>query len=106
MNMMKMMQKAGQMKSKMQEMQNNIGNIELEGEAAGGAVKCTISGKFQVKNLSIDKSLVNPDEIELLEDTILVALNDARQKVEDNIKAQTEKIMSDLGLPAGMDIPF
>ena len=106
MNMMKMMQKAGQMKSKMQEMQASIQDMEVEGEASGGLVKCKISGRFEIKTLTIDKSLVNPDEVDLLEDIVMAALNDAHSKASKTIADETQKIMSDLGLPPGFEMPF
>jgi len=106
MNMMKMMQKAGQMKSKMQEMQESVRQMEVEGESGNGLVKCKISGRFELKNISIDKSIINPEESDVLEDMIIAAMNNAHIKAENIVSEETQKIMSDLGLPAGFELPF
>ncbi len=106
MNMMKMMQKAGQMKTKMAEMQEKVKSMVREGEAAGGAVRCIMNGEWQVTEIKIQPAVINPDEAELLEDTVLAALNDAHGQIKGAIADETKKVMEDLGLPSGMDLPF
>ncbi len=105
-NITQMIQKASQMKQKMQEMQERVRQVELDGEAGGGLVKCRINGRFELKTIRIDPSLVKPDEVEIMEDMIVVAINDARVKAEKLMGEETKKIMSDLGLPAGLGLPF
>ncbi|MCK5518353.1 MAG: YbaB/EbfC family nucleoid-associated protein [Alphaproteobacteria bacterium] len=105
-NITQMIQKASQMKQKMQEMQEHVRQVELDGEAGGGLVKCRINGRFELKTIRIDPSLVKPDEVEIMEDMIVVAINDARVKAEKLMGEETKKIMSDLGLPAGLGLPF
>lgn len=106
MNMMKMMQKAGQMKSKMQEMQTRIKDQTVEGEAGNGAVTITMDGGFKTRAVKLDKSVVSADDVELLEDMLVVALGSAHEKANAMIETETKKVMTDLGLPANMDLPF
>jgi len=105
-NIAQMMQKASQMKQKMQEMQERVRQIELDGEAGRGLVKCRVNGSFELKTIRIDPSLVKPEEVEMMEDMIIAAVNDARVKAEKLMGEETKKIMSDLGLPAGLGLPF
>lgn len=104
-NIMQMMAKAQQMKSKMQEMQERAGQMELVGEAGAGAVSVHMNGKFDVTRLTISPQTAAGD-VELLEDLVLAAIRDARVKAEAHMASETEKIMRDLGLPAGMGLPF
>ncbi len=105
-NIMQMMQKASQMKTAMQEMQNRVKQTEMPGTAGGGMVTCTVTGAFELKNLKLDPSVVNPQDIGMLEDLIVAAVNDARRKAEKMLSDETKKIMADAGLPAGLDLPF
>ncbi len=105
-NIMQMMAKAQQMKTKMQDMQERAGQIEMIGEAGAGAVSCHMNGKFDVTKLTISPQTVAAGDVEMLEDLILAALRDARAKAEAHMAAETEKIMRDLGLPPGMGLPF
>jgi hypothetical protein len=105
-NIVQMMQKASQMKQKMQEMQAKAEQMELVGEAGSGLVKCRVNGRYEIKSLKVDPSLINPKEAEVMEDMIVAALNDARRKAEKMMGDETQKIMNDLGLPKGLDLPF
>lgn len=101
-NMHALMQKAQAMQKKMEDLQNQLGNMEVTGAAGGGLVTATVTCKGQVKALSIDPSLINPSEKEVLEDIIKAALNDARAKADTKMADETQKAMGDMGLPAGM----
>lgn len=103
---MQMMQKAGQVKQKMQEMQERVQQTDISGESGGGLVKCRINGRFEVMGLKVDASLIRPAEAEVMEDLIVAALNDARGKAEKLMSEETEKIMRDMGLPPGLGLPF
>lgn len=105
-NIAQMMQKASQMKQKMQEMQERVQQIELTGEAGGGLVKCRVNGRFELKEVRIDPSIIKPEEAGMMEDMIVAAVNDARSKAEKLMGEETGKIMTELGLPAGLDLPF
>lgn len=105
-NMVQMMQKASQMKQKMQEMQARVQQMEVVGEAGGGLVRCRVTGRFEMRGITIDPSVIKPAEAEMLEDLVTAAVNDAREKAEKLMTGETEKIMQELGLPKGMGLPF
>ena len=105
-NIVQMMQKASQMKQRMQEMQERVKKIELTGEAGGGLVTCRVTGRFELREVKIDPSLVKPEEVGIMESMIVTAINDARKKTEKLMGEETGKIMSDLGLPPGLDLPI
>lgn len=81
-NIQGLMKQAQIMQKKMQEEQNKLAATEVDGKAANGLVSVTINGKSEMKKISIDKSLVSADDVEMLEDLIMVAYNDAHGKVE------------------------
>ncbi|PZO79709.1 MAG: YbaB/EbfC family nucleoid-associated protein [Mesorhizobium amorphae] len=101
-----LMGKAKEMQAKFQELQGDIANLEAQGASGGGLVSVTLSGKFEMRALKIDPSLVKADETEILEDLVLAAFNDARAKVEAAMQKRTEELTSGLGLPGGMKLPF
>lgn len=105
-NFVQMMQKAGQMKQRMQDMQARVQQMELPGEAGQGLVTCKVNGRFELKSIKIAPSLLNPSEAEVLEDLVVLAVNDARGRVEKLMSDETAKIMQELGLPANMGLPF
>ncbi len=101
MNMMNMMKKAKDMQAKMESLQEELGQQEVEGTSGGGLVTVTMSCKGVVKALKVDPSLVSKDDVEVMEDLIVAAMNDGRQKADARMAEETQKAMSDLGLPAG-----
>lgn len=112
-NLASMMKQAQQMQSKMQEMQAKLDAMTVDGAAGGGMVKVTLSGKGDLKKLSIDPSLVDPEEREVLEDLIVAAHADAKQKVEAMMAEEMQKATAGLnipgmggGLPGGFKLPF
>jgi DNA-binding YbaB/EbfC family protein len=105
-NMSQIMKQAKAMQEKMAEMQKKIESEEVEGTSGGGAVKLTINGKNEVKGLKIDPSLVNAEEVEVLEDLIIAAMNDANKKVKENAANQLGTLSEGMGLPPGMKLPF
>lgn len=90
----------------MSDMQNKLGECEFVGQAGNGLVTITMSGKSVVRKVAIDPKVVSSDDIEMLEDLIAAAFNDARQKTEDHIQAETEKMMGGVKLPPGVKLPF
>ena len=106
MDMMKMMKKAKEMQAKMAEMQEEVAEMEATGVAGGDMVKVTLSGKGEMKSLKIDPSMINADDAEILEDLIIAAHNDAKGKVEAAMQEKMQQMSGDLGLPAGMKLPF
>jgi DNA-binding YbaB/EbfC family protein len=106
MNIQKMMQQAKVMQDKMQVMQEKLGEMTVDGAAGGSAVKVTITCKGECRSITLDPSVVNASEKDVLEDLIKAALNDAKAKADAKLADETQKMMSDMGLPAGMQLPF
>lgn len=104
-DLMGMMGKAKEMQAKFEAMQQEIAAMEVTGQAGGGAVTVTLTGKFEMKTLDIDPSLFKEDDVEILEDLIL-AHNDAKAKVEAAMQEKTQEMTSGLPLPPGMKLPF
>lgn len=96
-----MMKKAQEMQKKMEALQEELGNQEVEGTSGGGLICVTMTCKGMVKGMKIDPSLVQPDDSEIMEDLIVAAINDARQKADAKMAEETQKAMGDMGLPAG-----
>ena len=105
-NLGNLMKQAQQMQAKMQEMQQRLAEMEVEGAAGGGMVKVTATGKGDVKRLKIDKSLVDPNDVEVLEDLIVAAINDARGKADAMSVEEMQKLTGGLNLPPGIKLPF
>ena len=106
MNIAEIMKQAGQMQAKMADMQAALEKVFVTGQAGGGLVKVTMSGKFSVKAVEIDSSLLKPDEKEMLEDLMITALGDAKLKAEAVAAEQMKAITAGLPLPPGMKLPF
>jgi DNA-binding YbaB/EbfC family protein len=105
-NLGQMMKQAQQMQAKMAEMQAQLEQIEMTGASGGGMVQVTLGGKGDVKRIKIDKSLVDPNETEVLEDLIVAAFNDAKGRVEAHVAQEMSKVTGGLQLPGGMKLPF
>ena len=109
-NLTNMLKQAQQMQSKMADMQAKLEATEVEGQAGAGMVKVKLSGKGDLKRISIDPSLMAADEREVLEDLIMAAHADAKQKVEAMMAEEMQKATSGLnipgGLPGGFKLPF
>ena len=101
-----MMKQAQQMQQRMQEMQEELGRIEMTGMAGGGMVKLVLTGKGDLKQVSLDKALMDPNDVEVLEDLIVAAFNDARAKVEAHSAAEMAKLTGGMQLPPGFKLPF
>ncbi|MCJ8334218.1 MAG: YbaB/EbfC family nucleoid-associated protein [Epibacterium sp.] len=101
-----MMKKAQEMQTKMGEMQDELHNILVVGEAGAGLVKATASAKGDLKALDIDSSIFNSDDKEVVEDLILAAVKDAQAKAADRAQEEMSKLTEGLGLPADMKLPF
>ncbi len=106
MNIQKIMKQAQDAQNKIAEMQKKLEDEETEGSSGGGMIVVRMSGKGSLKRISIDKSLIDPNEKEMLEDLIVAAFNDAKGKVEQMANEQMSKLAGGLGLPPGMKLPF
>lgn len=90
---------------KMVEMQAQLARIEVEGSAGGGLVRVTMTGQSELKRVSIDPSLLKPEEQAIVEDLVVAAASDAKAKAERRMNEEMQKVAGGLGLPPGMGIP-
>jgi DNA-binding YbaB/EbfC family protein len=105
-NLGNLMKQAQQMQAKMADMQAKVGEMEVEGVSGGGMVRITMTGKGEARRISIDPSLLNPDEVDMLEDLLVAACNDARGKSDALMQGEMSKLTAGLPLPPGMKLPF
>jgi len=101
-----LMKKAQEMQQKMADAQAQLESLEVTGEAGAGLVKLTLTAKGELRGLSIDPSVIDPEDPAMLEDLIKAAHNDAKRKADTaQVEAMTNAT-KDLGLPPGIDLPF
>ena len=100
-----LMKQAQQMQENMRKAQEELANIEVEGQSGAGLVKVTITCKFKVKKVAIDPSLLGEDK-DMLEDLEMAAMNDAVAKAEATTQAKMAGFTAGLNLPPGMGLPF
>ncbi len=105
-DIMGMMSKAKELQSKMQEMQEQVAVLEVEGSAGAGLVTVTMTAKGDLKKIAIDPSLLKADEGEILEDLVIAAHTDARNKAEKLLAEKMQALTGGLGLPPGLKLPF
>jgi len=105
-DMMNMMKQAKELQEKMQQMQDEISAMEVEGSSGGGLVTVVMTGKSEMKRIKIDPSLMKPEEAEIVEDLIVAAVNDARAKAENALADRMREMTGGLSLPPGMKLPF
>ena len=101
---MKLMQQAQEMQGRLQQMQDALEHQTVTGSAGGGMVSVEADGKGTVRKVTIDKTVVNPDDVEMLEDLVLVAVADAQKKAAEAQQAQMGQITGGLDLP--FQLPF
>jgi DNA-binding YbaB/EbfC family protein len=100
-----MMKQAQKIQENMQKAQEEIANMEVTGQAGGGMVKVTMTGRHDIKRVEIDDSLMGDDK-EMLEDLVAAAVNDAVKQVEKESQEKMSGMMSGFNLPPGMNLPF
>lgn len=105
-NLGNLMKQAQQMQSRMAELQERLGSAEVNGASGGGMVQVTVTGKGDLRRIKIDPSLANPQDVEVLEDLIVAAVNDAKGKVEALMQQEMQKVTGGLNLPPGLKLPF
>ena len=101
---MGLMKQAAQLQSKMQEMQDELDTIEVEGTAGGGMVAVTLSAKVDLKGVKIDDSLLKPTEKQIVEDLLVAAHADARRKAEGVMQEKMKALTGGLPLPPGLGL--
>jgi len=99
-NMGNMLKQAQKLQAKMLKMQDEVANETMEGSAGGGMVRAVANGKQQVVSITIEKEVVDPDDVEMLQDLVLAAVNDALSKAQEMVSERMNKLM-----PGGMNIP-
>ncbi|WP_323784035.1 YbaB/EbfC family nucleoid-associated protein [Leisingera sp.] len=105
-DMAKMMKSAQELQGKMAQMQEELHNVMVTGEAGAGLVKATASAKGDLKGLDIDPSIFNGDDKEVVEDLILAAIKDAQGKAAEKAQEEMTKLTESMGLPKDIKLPF
>jgi DNA-binding YbaB/EbfC family protein len=105
-NLGNMLKQAQELQAKMADMQAKLSDVELDGSAGGGMVTVTLNGKGEVRRVKIDPVLADPQEVEILEDLLVAAFNDAKAKVEVYVQEEMGRLTGGLNLPAGLKLPF
>lgn len=106
MDLNEIMKQAQGLQAKMQSLQERIAAIEVEGAAGGGMVRVTMNGKGYARAVKIEPALLKPDDVEVLEDLIAAAINDAKAKFEAKSQEEMKAATAGLPLPPGMKLPF
>lgn len=99
------MKQAQEMQSRMAKMQEELAVTQISGQSGGGMVEVTINGKQIVQRIKIDPSIVDPADVELLEDLVAAAFNDAQNKLADLTQNNLSKVTGGLNIP-GLNLPF
>lgn len=105
-NIANMMKQAQAMQKKMLDAQEELAKKEYIGNSGGGVVSVSVDGKGNLSKIKIAKELVNPDEVEILEDLIVAAFNDAKKKQSEDSEESLSGVMGGMNLPAGLKFPF
>jgi DNA-binding YbaB/EbfC family protein len=105
-NLSNMLKEAQKLQERMSEMQTRLADVEITGAAGGGMVIVTLDGKGQTRKIQIDPSLLVPGEVEMIEDLVVAAANDAKAKLDVHLQAEMSKVAGGLPLPPGLKLPF
>ena len=103
-NLMGMMKQAQELQGRMAEIQAELAEMEIQGSSGGGMVHVTLNGKGEMKGVKIDPTLVKPEEVEILEDLVTAAHNDAKAKTEAVMQEKMKGLTGDLPLPPGLKL--
>ncbi len=103
-DLMKMMKQAQEIQGKMQRMQDELASLEVSGQSGAGMVKITLNGKGEMRAVKIDPSLLKPDDVEMVEDLVLAAFQDAKGKVEVEMQKRMQDVAGGLPLPPGLKL--
>ena len=105
-NLGQLMKQAQEMQDKMSEMQEKLSDLEVVGAAGGGMVEVTMTCKNEMRRVKIGPELSGPENLEMLEDLIVAAVNDARVKIETKVNEKMSELTGGLQLPPGFKLPF
>jgi hypothetical protein len=101
---MKMMKQAQEIQGRMQRMQEELAALEVSGQSGAGLVKITLNGKGEMRSVKIDPSLLKPEDVEIVEDLVLAAFQDAKSKVEAEMQKRMQEVAGGLPLPPGLKL--
>ena len=105
-NLAGLMKQASQLQSTMEEAQKNLANLTVDGSAGAGLVTLQLTGKGEMRGLKIDPKLADPNEMEMLQDLIVAAYTDAKNKAEAASSEAMRDVTGSLDLPPGLKLPF
>jgi DNA-binding YbaB/EbfC family protein len=105
-NIAGLMKQAAQMQQEMEELQTRLAELTLEGAAGAGMVTITLNGKGEMRGVRIDPKLIDPADVEMLQDLIVAAHADAKRKIEAMAAEEMQKMTGGLNLPPGLKLPF
>ncbi len=105
-NLGDMMRKAQEVQTRMADLQEELARTELSGSSGHGMVEITLSGKVEARRVRIDPSLFQGGDVEVIEDLVVAAFNDAKAKVEAHVAEKMQEITGGLQLPPGLQLPF
>ena len=94
-----MMKQAQQLQSKMMKLQEELADKTVESSSGGGMVKVTANGRQQILSIQVEKEVVDPDDVEMLQDLILAAVNDALAKAQEMVSSEMSKLTGGLNIP-------
>lgn len=103
-DVMGMMKKVGEMQAKLKQVQEELERAEYDGQSGGGLVTITVDGKGALKKIRIDPSLAKADEVEILEDLVIAAASDAKNKADAAMQSKMAEVTSGLPIPPGMKL--
>jgi len=99
------LKQAQELQQKIKKIQDDLVNKSATGSSGGDMVKATVNGRHELIDISVAKEVVNPDDIEMLEDLIVAAVTDAMHKMDEVIKSEMAKVTGGLNIP-GLEVPF
>ena len=103
-DLMGMMKQAQELQARFQKMQEQLSEMEIDGQSGAGLVQVTLNGKGEMRRLKIDPSLMKPDEAEILEDLIIAGFQDAKAKGEASMQSKMQELTGGLPLPPGLKL--
>ena len=102
MDLNQLMKQAQEMQGKVQQMQEELGRKQITADAGGGMVQATVNGRLELVKLKIDKTRIDLNDMELLEDVVVAAVSAAQARAGDMMKQEMQKAAGEMGLPPGM----
>jgi hypothetical protein len=105
-NLGQMMKQVQEMQEKMQSIQAQMEDLSVEGSSGAGMIIIMLNGKGVVREVKIDPSIVDPNDVGLLEDLVAAAVNDARSKVDGKVAEKMQEVSGGITLPPGFNLPF